>query len=156
MINMDLKVQIADAKQGLLDLGVDLKTAITSILTALATAGRKQARANMYGRIGGGARWLERHIYGRRRSTTHSVVSAPRHIAEILEKGGTINARKKKYLMFEINGQWKKVKRVTIPAKKWFSAAMEGFEESNVYGAAIDKGVATAIRKFNKRTGASL
>ena len=156
MINVDVKTQTKEAVEGLVNLGVDLKTAMVSVLAALATIGRKRAQANMYGQLGMGARWLEKHIYGRRRSTTHAVVSAPRHIAEILEKGGTIKAKKAKYLTFKVNGEWKRMKSVTIPAKRWFTAATEGLEESGVYKQAIDKGVETAIKKYNRRTGASL
>lgn len=153
MIGMDLRVEIANAVDGLVDLGVNIKTAMVAVLGALATAGRNRARANMYGQLGGTARWLEKHIYGRRRSETHAVIAAPRHIAEILEKGGTIYARKHKYLTFKVNGEWKKMRSVKIPARHWFTEAMEGFEESGVYNAAIDKGVKKATDKFNANRG---
>ncbi len=154
MIDMDLKVEIDDAVRGLVDMGVDAKKAMTGILNQLAQSGRNLARSNIYasgmGHVDG---WLKRHIYGRRRSDSHAVVAAPRFMAEILERGGTITARKSKYLTFKVNGEWRKVKSVTIPPKKWFTSAMSGFEKSPVFSQAIDKGVEKIVKKFNKERG---
>ena len=157
MIDVTVRTEIDDAVNGLVDMGVDAKKAMRGILTQLAASGRKLVRANMYGSgMGHVNGWLSRHVYGIRRSESHAVVAAPRYISEILERGGTIKTKKAKYLTFKVNGEWKKVKSVNIPAKKWFTSAIGNFEESGVFKAAIDKGIEKVIKKFNKERGVVL
>lgn len=43
----------------------------------------------------------------------------------IHERGGTITAKRKPWLVFQINGQWVKRKTVTIPARPFLGPALE-------------------------------
>ena len=43
----------------------------------------------------------------------------------IHERGGTITAKRKPWLTFMVNGQWVKVKSVTIPASPFLGPALE-------------------------------
>jgi hypothetical protein len=150
MIDIKVTASMGGAIDALTDLGVDLKSAIKEILNALAAGAKKRVQSRMGGYIGNGNGWLKRHVYARRRSETHFVVAAPRFIAEILDRGGTINARRKPYLSFKLpDGTWRKAKSVTIPARKWFTNSIAGYEESPEFTAALDKGTAKAIKKFN-------
>jgi len=148
---MNLDVQVKNAVNDLVDMGVEFKKAQRGIINALVLYGKKLTRANMYGSgMGTVNGWLSRHVYGVRRSETHGVVAAPMFKAEILERGGIIKAKKEKYLTFKVNGEWKKVKSVKIPAKKWFTEATRGMESSDAYMAAINQGIDKVLKKYNK------
>lgn len=150
MIKVEVKTETAHVKEGLEELGVNLKAGLKMILAALATAAKNRVQQRMGSYIGFQTGWLKKHVYGRRRSESHYAVAAPRFMAEILEKGGTIKPSKRKYLTFVgDDGELRRMKQVTIQARHWFSRSYAGFEDSPEYNQAIDKGLEKALRKFN-------
>ena len=52
------------------------------------------------------------------------------YYAKFLEFGSEINAKKGKYLTFKINGEWKKVESVSLPAKPFLGPAVKSTWES--------------------------
>ncbi len=150
MIDIQITAGVGGAIDALLDLGVGLKEAARGMLNAAAIGARKRVQSRMNNYIGAGNGWLKRHVYSRRRSETHFVVAAPRFIAEILDRGGVINAKKRKYLTFKVNGEWRRAKSVTIPARRWFTNSIEGYDNSPEFQAALDKGTAKVLKKFNE------
>ena len=149
-VYLKVEVPIQASTWALTRLGKDLNAAMKPILAALATAGKKMVQRNMGAYLGSRTGWLRRHVYGIRRSDKHYVVAAPRHIAEPLERGAIIKPRYKKVLY--IGGRQGDVsalaKTVTIPAKKWFSRSVAGFEDSQEYKNAVDKGIQRAIKRY--------
>jgi hypothetical protein len=59
-----------------------------------------------------------------------SFVSSRRFYTRFLEKGAEIKPRKGRYLHFKINGEWKTVSSVTIPAKPFLGPAVTAVWES--------------------------
>ncbi len=53
------------------------------------------------------------------------------YYANWLEKGVTINAKKSKYLTFKVNGEWKKVKSVTIPPRPFLEPAGDEYWQTS-------------------------
>lgn len=146
-----VEAQIGRAVDFLNTLGIEAKKAPRTILASLATAAKKRVQARMGSHLRERTGWLRKHLYGRARSSTHYVVAAPRHIAEILEKGGTIRAKKGRFLTFRgDDGSYHRMRSVTIPARHWFTQSIEGFEGSAEVGQAIDKALAKIIRKAEK------
>ena len=47
------------------------------------------------------------------------------YYAKFLEFGANIQAKKEKYLTFKVNGEWKKVKSVSLPAKPFLGPAVQ-------------------------------
>lgn len=150
MIALKIEVPIEASRWALTRLGKDLSAAIKPILQTLATAGKRMVQRNMGAYLGSGTGWLRKHVYGIRRSEHHYVIAAPRHIAEPLERGATIKPRAGKYL--SIGGRQGVVsafvRQVEIPARRWFSRSIQGFEDSPEYSAAIEKGISKAIKRF--------
>jgi len=148
MIAVKLLAEIKEPVRALTKLGIEMQPAVQAIVAAVATAGKTWVQKRMGAHIGTRSGWLRRHVYGRRRSEFHAVVAAPRHIAEPLERGATINARRKKVLRFiGADGQWKSKKTVQIPARRFFTAAYAGFEGSPEYEAGIDKGINRVLKR---------
>jgi hypothetical protein len=151
VIKIDAKLDITNAKAALNELGVEVGKSARMILAALAMAAKKRVQQGIYSALRMRTGWLRKHTYARRRSATHYTVAAPTYIAEILEKGGTIRPKKGKFLTFRgDDGQFRRMKQVTIPARRWFSRAIAGFEDSPEYQAAVQKGMDRAVRKFNE------
>jgi hypothetical protein len=161
MIKMDIKADVQEAAAALQALGVAVggPGIGKKILRALATAGKKWVKKRMGGflhlnRMMNSSDFslregLKEAVYGFARSDTHSVVaSGMGYRAEILERGGTIKAKKGKYLTFRGDDEeWHRMKSVTIPPKKWFSKSIAGFEESSEYLPTVDKVIGKAIKK---------
>ncbi|MCX7023051.1 MAG: hypothetical protein NT080_00345 [Spirochaetes bacterium] len=151
MIKINVKLDIANAKTALTELGVETEKSTRMILMALAMAAKKRIQQGLYSVLRLRTGWLRKHTYARKRSATHYAVAAPTFIAEILERGGTIRPKKGKYLTFlGDDGQIRRARQVTIPATHWFSRSIAGFEDSPEYKAAVQKGMDRAIRKFNE------
>ena len=53
------------------------------------------------------------------------------YYAGFLEKGAHIEAKKAKYLVFKINGEWKRVKSSTIPARPFIAPAVAEWWQSS-------------------------
>lgn len=53
------------------------------------------------------------------------------YYANWLENGADIKAKNHKYLTFKVNGEWKKVESVTIPARPFVKPAVDEFWESS-------------------------
>ena len=161
MIGMDIRGDIADARKGLDNLGVEMKAMTRSLLSALANEGKKWIRKRMknYLNFSKGSAKAEMGLHRqtgqllRGLKTTvkgnyATIAGNPARIGEILERGGTITAKKKGYLTFEgSDGSWKRMHSVTIPAKHWFSRSADGFEGSAEAAKAIDKGIARALKR---------
>lgn len=148
MIEVKVFAEIKEPVRLLTKLGIDMDVAVKAILTAVTTAGQNWVRRRMGAYIGTRKGWLKRHIYGRRRSEFHAVIAAPRHIAEPLERGATITAKRKKVLRFiGADGQWKSKKSVQIPARHFFTSAYDGFEGSPEYEASINKGINRVLKR---------
>jgi len=155
MIDIQITAGVGGAIDALLDLGVGLKEAARGMLNAAAIGARKRVQSRMNNYIGAGNGWLKRHVYQFRRSEAHYVVAAPQYKAEILETGGTINTKKKKYLTFKVNGEWRKAKSVTITPRHWFSNSLNGYENEPEYQLAIEKAINKITDKFNRDRGVS-
>lgn len=153
MIQIDAKADVTSAVNALVELGVNAEKAGRAVLGAVAKAVQKRVRNRMGGYLKRRTGWLRQHVYAFRRSETHYVVSAPKYKSEILARGGTINTKKKKWLTFKVNGEWRKVKSVTIPARKWFTSSVDGFENDGEVKLAVDKAVQKIVDKFNKDRG---
>jgi hypothetical protein len=151
MIKMDIKADVQEAAAALQALGVAVggPGIGKKILRALATAGKKWIKKRMDGFMHMRSGELKKAVYGFTRSDTHAVVASGRgYYAEILERGGTIKAKKGKYLTFRgDDGEWHRMKSVAIPPKKWFSKSIAGFEESSEYLPTVDKVIGKAIKK---------
>lgn len=91
---------------------------------------------------------LRQRVYGYSRSDTHSVVAAPRYIAEPLEHGTTIKPKKGKYLFFVGSSGYRRAKSVVIPARHWFTRSLAGYEESNEVNDAIVDAEERMRKKF--------
>jgi len=102
MIQVNIQADFDEARKALRRLSdVEIGIAMKTVLQTIATAGKnwvKRRRAGLTQRSG----WLKRHVYGYRRSDTHVVISAPRFIAEPLERGATIKPRRRGFLYIEI------------------------------------------------------
>lgn len=71
-------------------------------------------------------------------------INKKRHYPKgIHESGGVINAKRKKWLVFNVNGQWVKTKSVTIPARPFLAPALEANrkEISRIIGSIIKQAV---------------
>ncbi len=168
MIAVSIKTEVAEVKAGLEEIGLETKWIGKKILRALATLTKKRVKKRMgqyirrrtYGFTATGARGgalqggdlggsLYDAVYGFARSHTHAVVaSGMKWQAEILERGGTIVPKKAKFLeFFGSDGNYKRVKSVTIPAFRWFTRSAEGFENDPDYQLTIDKIVGKMIKK---------
>jgi hypothetical protein len=151
---MKIDADFEDAKNALRHLSdVEIAISIRYILNTIATAGKNWVKRRMIG-ITQRTGWLKKHVYGYRRSNTHLVIAAPRHVSETLERGAVIKHRRITYKRHHLHfkgpdGRWTKAKTVTIPAKRWFTRSIEGFDGSAEYKAAIDKGLDKAMKKFN-------
>jgi len=155
VIQIDAKVDVHGAVDALVELGVDAGKAARGVLGAIAKAVQKRVRNRMGAYLGHHTGWLKRHVYQFRRSEAHYVVAAPQYKAEILETGGTINTKKKKYLTFKVNGEWRKAKSVTITPRHWFSNSLNGYENEPEYQLAIEKAINKITDKFNRDRGVS-
>ena len=158
---MDIQSNIAEAKDSLVGLDVAAKTVTRSLLSALANAGKKWIKGRMgnYLNLTKGSAKAEMGLHRQSgellkgiRTTVKgnyaTIAGNPARIGEILERGGTITAKKKGYLTFEgSDGSWKRMHSVTIPARHWFSRSSEGFESSPEYSAAIDRALVRIIKK---------
>lgn len=149
IVKIEPPAELEAIRQVLVRMGADFDKALGPILSVLATAAKKRVQSRMGAYITQRTGWLRRHVYGVRRSPTHYVVAAPRHITEPLERGAVIHAKNAKYLSF--NGV--RVKSVTIPARHWFTRAYDGFEESQEYQQAVDKGIQKVLKKYNLDDG---
>lgn len=149
IVQIEPPKELEAIRQILVRMGADFDKALGPILNTLANAAKKRVQSRMGAYITNRTGWLRRHVYGVRRSQTHYVVAAPRHISEPLERGATIQAKGGKFLSF--NGV--RVKSVTIPPKRWFTRAYDGFEESQEYGQAVDKGIQKVLKKYNLDDG---
>lgn len=52
------------------------------------------------------------------------------YYANWLERGANIAAKKRKYLTFKVNGEWKKAESVSIPARPFFQPAVDEYWNS--------------------------
>lgn len=180
MIKVDVKADIQEVETGLKELGLELRGIGRKILRALATLTKKRVKKRMglylnrrtygfsltgslggklkAGDYGGG---LFESVYGFARSAEHAVVSSgKRWQAEALERGADLKPTKslvfsnnkfnKGMLYFMGDSGFKKMHEVEIPAKKWFSRSVEGFENDPEYQSTIDKTVGKAIKKAMK------
>lgn len=176
MIKIDVKADIEAARNGLGRIWTESKGIGRKILRALATVGKKRVRSRMgnYLRLGhtvassGGniltgakgrrlaigdtGEGLKGAVYGFARSETHAVISSgQRQKAEVLERGGTITAKKGKVLTFRgDDGQIRRAKTVTIPPKHWFSRSIAGLEDDPDYKTTPDKVLGKLIQKAMK------
>jgi len=68
----------------------------------------------------------------------------------VLAHGATINA-KTNYMTFQINGEWKKVKSVTIPSRSWFNTPVEKYIGSAAYNDDLEKVLQDQLNKYFKK-----
>lgn len=152
MIKLDVKLEKEGAVATLDRLGIESKWLGRNILNGFASLGRKWVRGKMGAFLHTRTGDLKAHVYGKVRENNRAVVSTSRgYRAEILERGGTIAAKKSAFLTFRTDaGGWVKVKKVTIPAKRWFTKSIEGLESSPEYAAVIDKQLEKAIARATR------
>ncbi len=149
---IDLKPIVADLQESLSP--KQYRKVSRAVVTSLAKSGASWVRKRMGG-LTSRTGWLKKHIYGHRRSDTHSVVAPPMFYGEFLEKGVSIRHKRitghRHHLHFKgPDGRWTKAKTLTIPPKKWFAPSIEGFEESDNYTRAITRTVDFLLAKFEK------
>ena len=147
-MNMDVRVDIADAKAGLEAIGVESAKAVRPLLSSLANAGKKWVKARIYNSIHRMTGKLARDVKTTLKGNYATIAGNPARIGETLERGGTIRPTKRKYLTFRLaDGSFRRMHSVTIPARHHFTRAAQGFDDSSEYVAAIDKAVVRIIRK---------
>ena len=161
MIKIEAKADIAATLKSLDALSLDLARIGKKILRALATITKKRVKKRMgaYLNIGHlmsssdfsifkGKGNLRDAVYGCARSNTHAVVSSGQMFkAEALEHGALILPKKGKFLTFQAdtNSGWVRTRSVHLPAKRWFTRSVEGFESDPDYQLTIDKVIGKAI-----------
>ena len=151
-MKMDIRADISDAKRGL-DLlgheGIFWSTVTRSLLSALANAGKKWIKGRMYAHIHKRTGLLGKSILTTVKGGKTATISAgPARKAEMLESGGIIRAKKRKYLTFRAeDGSFIRKHEVRIPATHFFTRAADGFEGSSSSGLAIDKAIERVIKK---------
>jgi len=157
MIAIQVKNDIDYTVNALKDMGKYFGESVKYIVRTMSAGVKKRITSNMYQHTGRRNGWLKKHVYSVKRSPSMYVVSAPRHIAEALEKGTTIHTKKSRWLTFKTkDGSWHKVKSVTIPPSKWYTQSYDGFEDTGDYKAAIEKGLQLAIKRFDSKRAAGL
>ena len=149
MISLDIRSEAGEVAAAMKELGVAMPVAVKRLLRALATAAKKRVKRNMGKYLHNRTGDLKAAIYGFRRSEGHAVVAAGQVFrSEILERGGVIKPKKGKYLTFRgDDGSWHKAKMVTIPARRFFSRSIDGFESDPEFLGTADKIIAKEIRK---------
>jgi hypothetical protein len=161
MLKMVMKAEIAQAELSLKQLGIEVggPGVGKKILRALATAGKKWVKRRMGNYLHlnrtmqssdfAVQRGLKEAVYGFARSDTSAVVaSGMGYIAEPLERGAVIRASKKKFISFRgDDGNWHRAKQITLPAKRWFTQSIAGFEGSSEYMPTVEKVIGKAIKK---------
>lgn len=170
MIEHDIRLDIAEVKNSLQQLGVQTKYLSKTIARYVGYAVKKWIVKRMGGffkssqkgtaltgakggklREGDTGKGLKGSLYFKPRQQGGVVTTALGYYGEILEKGGTINAKGDGYLTFRGQNGWVKKHSVTIPAKKWFSGASSGFDGSPQQRLAIEGPLATAIKRAGLR-----
>jgi hypothetical protein len=147
-VNMDVRVDIADAKMGLEAIGIESAKAVRPLLSAIANAGKKWIRGRFYLAIHRMTGKLARDVKTTLKGNYATIAGNPARINETLESGGTLRPTKRKYLTFRLaDGSSRRMHSVTIPARHHFTRAAQGFDDSAEYVGAIDKAVARIIRK---------
>jgi hypothetical protein len=167
-MNLDVKLDIEDVKEGLLEMGLEVPNVSQKLRQAVMTGAKNRVKHNMgnylnlghlVGSSGGkiltgkkGKTFkgsLQQRVYGYSRSATHSVVAAPRYIAEPLEKGVTIAPKKGAVLTFQgSDGKIHRAHQVTIPARHWFTLSLGEYEGSAEVSEALAAAEERLIRKF--------
>lgn len=169
MIGIDVQADVSDAVSALTELKLDMPKIASRLRTAFTTGAKNYVKNRMGAFLGssGGKTFgvrsgknkgkthflrLRDRVYGYSRSATHSVVAAPRYIAEPLEHGTTIRPKRGKYLFFLGSSGYHRVKSVTIPARHWFTRSLAGYETSPEADKAIEKAEARMVEKFGGAT----
>lgn len=75
------------------------------------------------------------------------------YYANWLEKGATIKA-KKKYLTFRVNGEWKKVKSVSIPSRPFVKSSVDEYWNSGKQKEIQEKELQKILEKYWEKQGA--
>lgn len=151
MIAVSIKTEVAEVKAGLEEIGLETKWIGKKILRALATLTKKRVKKRMGVYVRERTGMLKANIYGLARSPTHAVVAAGyARVSEPLERGATIVPKKGNFLTFRGDGGWVRVRSVTIPATRFFTRSVDGFESDPEYQLTIDKIVGKMIKKAMK------
>lgn len=102
----------AGMRKGLIDAMYFLEAAVKK---SFGTSGKPKVRTGA----------LRRSIQGRVVNNTEGRIGSNLIYAPVMEFGALIKARRAKYLTFKVDGQWRKVKQVTIPARPFFYPTIE-------------------------------
>lgn len=166
MIQFDARLEIIEVKSALDRLGVEIRGLPAKVARYVGYAVKKWIVKRMGGylksfqkgraltgakggklRYGDTGRGLKGSLYFKPRQQGGVVTTALGYYGEILEKGGVINAKGNNWLTFRTDSGWKRMKSVTMPAKRWFSGSQAGFEGSPQQRLAIEGPLATAIKR---------
>jgi hypothetical protein len=82
-----------------------------------------------------------------------SYVAARTLHAAVMENGAVISAKNGKYLTFKINGQWVKVKSVTIPARPYLAPAVSDVWNSNTAKEIMEQVLDKELKKYWAKKG---
>lgn len=168
-VTLGLEYEMNRVRAHLEDIGAPVKGIIKRLLGVVARAAKKRVQTRMGAYLGEGEgkffvvkskkapygkrRWLtlRQRVYGYARSETHWVVAAPRYIAEPLEHGATLRPKRGKYISFVgEDGNYHKVKTARIPARRWFTRSIAGFEESTDMERAIADAEKRWVEKWER------
>lgn len=155
----DIRLDVKEVEDALDQLHIDMRGKMAKkLLRALATIAKKRVRRRMgaylnlnhlvgsldfraYGES------LQKAVYGFARSPGHAVVSSGQmYKAEALEHGAVIHPVKRRYLYFRTEEGAVRARKVVIPAKRWFTRSLDGFESDPDYQGTIDKVLGKAIK----------
>jgi hypothetical protein len=159
MMKMDIKSDIADAKEGLEALGLEIKNINRKILRTLTTRAKTKVRTSYRQNLNTKSGVMIGSAYSSAKNNVAGWVGLGSPLAMVQETGKTINA-KGKYMRIFIgktiktawgkgygDGKWLTVKSVSIPARPFFYPAMEEFAGSAEYMAIIEKVLAREIKR---------
>lgn len=152
MVNVDIRCDIQEVHSALKELGINLKNINRKILKRVTIKARSKARKAFT--LNSKTGELKKSIYSSsRRNDVGFVGMMSKKLYRFIphEYGATLVPKKEKYLKFQINGEWKSVKSVHIPARPFLVGAIQGYVESNEFNddiqIVLDREVNKAMEK---------
>lgn len=153
MIELEIQYDVNVIQDKLEALGIDLKNVNRKILKRITAKARSKIiaeyRRNYHSKGG-----ITKAVYASAKNNNAGfvgILSKKAYIYKLKETGGTIKVKRKKYLTFQINNQWVKVKSVSITANPFIKPAFGRYSRSGEYKQDIDLVVQRIIDKANKK-----
>lgn len=157
---ISIETEISEALQVLEDLGARKHTVMRRVLSRIGTAAKNQVKKayKSYG-LSKGTGALYKSISKKVIRSGKAVIVEAKAQSEknqvfygyAIAKGAKITATNGAYLTFQIDGKWKKVHSVQLPARDFVATPVKRYLASPAFGQKLDQLVDREIKRMEKR-----